>query len=77
MTRLRGHFDGQHIVLDEPPPAELTLNTPVEVIVTKSREELIREHEAFVQAMWERPLPPDFKPAGRQWNREDTYERRR
>ncbi len=77
MKRLRGHFDGERVVLDEPVPPELTVNTPVEIIVTRSHEDLLREHEAFVKAMWERPVPPNFKPAGRQWSREDTYDRRR
>ena len=38
MTRLRGHFDGTHIVLDQPPPAELRPNTSVEILVSDQRE---------------------------------------
>jgi hypothetical protein len=72
MKPLRGHFDGQHIILDEPAPRELTPNTPVEVVIVRTQEELLRDYQAFVKAMWERPLPPDFKPAGRQWKREDA-----
>jgi hypothetical protein len=77
VTRLRGHFDGRHIVLDEPPPAELTVNTPVEIVISKSREEVLRELEASLREWWEQPLPPGFQPQGRQWTREGTYERGR
>ena len=52
-------------------------DTPVEVIVLKSREELLREYEADMKAWWAQPLPPNFQPQGRQWKREDCYERRR
>ena len=31
ITTLKGHFDGKRIVLDEPPPADLEPNTPVQV----------------------------------------------
>jgi hypothetical protein len=71
MTRLRGHFDGQRIILDEAAPSELKPDTPVEVVVLKSRQQLLREYEADMKAWWEQPLPPDFKPQGRQWKRED------
>jgi hypothetical protein len=63
------------VVLDEPVPPELTPNAPVEIIVLKTREQLAREWEAAVKALWERPLPPDFKPTGRKWKREELYER--
>ena len=76
MTRLRGHFNGQTVVLDEPAPPELTPNTAVEVVIPeKTREQALRELLAFLDEWWARPLPPDFKPAGRQWKREDLYER--
>jgi hypothetical protein len=75
MKTLRGHFDGRTIVLDEPPPPELTPNTPVEVVIVKGREQLIREFEASVKALWARPLPPSVQPAGRQWRREDLHDR--
>lgn len=32
ITILKGHFDGKRIVLDEPPPPELTADTRVEVV---------------------------------------------
>jgi hypothetical protein len=75
MKALRGHFDGQHIVLDEPPPPELLPNTPVVIVLQKSREELVREYEEAVKAIRARPLPPGFQPGGRRWRREDLYER--
>ncbi|HKI35548.1 MAG TPA: hypothetical protein VKA46_27070 [Gemmataceae bacterium] len=75
MTTLRGHFDEQHIVLDQPPPADLKPHTPVEVVVLKSREELVREFLESMKALWDRPLPPGFKPTGRRWRREELYER--
>jgi hypothetical protein len=75
MTRLRGHFDGRTVVLDEPLPPELAPNTLVEVVIIKTREQVLREFIDSVRALWARPLPPDFQPTGRQWKREDLYER--
>lgn len=76
MKALRGHYDGKAIVLDEPAPPDLAANTPVEVVVLKTREQLLRELQASMKALWERPLPAGFQPAGRRkWKREDLYER--
>ena len=76
MPKLRGHFDGHTVVLDEPPPPDLKPNTPVEiVIVDASRQQALREFLSFMEEFWARPLPPDFQPTGRQWKREDLYER--
>lgn len=70
-TRLQGHFDGSRIVLDQPAPPELLVGTPVEVVlpdtplilIDKSeRERILKEWIASVKELWERPLPPDFKP---------------
>src|SRR5690606_33654872 len=36
ITILKGHFDGKRIILDEPPPADLQANTPVEVRYEKA-----------------------------------------
>jgi hypothetical protein len=85
VKHLRGHFDGQGIVLDKPVPPELKPDTPVEIIIaaepeevsSQRREELLREYMAFMEELWARPLPPDFEPKGRQWKREDCYERGR
>jgi len=43
MMRLRGHFDGRHVVLDQPVPSELKANTAVEVLVADAREQALRE----------------------------------
>jgi hypothetical protein len=77
MTRLRGHFDGRGVVLDEAPPAELKPNTPVEVLVVDDeRRQAIDAFLKFMKELWSRPLPADFRPSGqRNWKREDLYER--
>jgi hypothetical protein len=75
MTRLRGHFDGQGVVLDEAPPPDLKPNTPVEIFVLGKRQQAIRRMEAFWKELWARPLPPTTQPLGPRWKREDLYER--
>jgi hypothetical protein len=76
MIRLRGHFDGTQIVLDEPVPDSVRPDTAVEVAVPDERDLAFREWHAFSQEFWLRPLPPDFQPTGRIWKREDLHERR-
>lgn len=76
MIRLRGHFDGTRIVLDEPVPHGLDPQTPVVISIPEERELALREWQAFAHELWSRPLPPDFQPVGRTWMREDLYERR-
>lgn len=75
MVRLRGHFDGIGIVLDDPIPNDLRPDTPVEVSVPDQRDLALRERQAFSRGFWFRPLPPDFQPIIRSWKREDLYER--
>jgi hypothetical protein len=75
VTRLRGHVDGRGVVLDESPPAELKPNTPVEILIQQTREQVLREFLDFLEEFWARPLPPNFRPTGRQWRRDDLYER--
>jgi hypothetical protein len=75
MTRLRGHFDGRSVVLDEPVPAELRANTPVEIVISSDRDRALREFEAFSREFWSRPLPGETPSSGRSWRREDLYER--
>lgn len=76
MIRLRGHFDGQYVILDQPPPAELRANAPVEVVLLTPREQAWREMEAFLDELWSRPLPPSVQPDGdRGWTREELYDR--
>ena len=72
MIRLRGHYDGHCVVLDQPTPAQLKPNTPVEVVVL-DRERALREFRDFLADLWSRPLPPGAHP--RTWKREDLYNR--
>jgi len=76
MVRVRGHFDGTQIVLDEPIPDNLRPDTPVEVCIPDERDLALREWQAFSHEFWSRPLPPNFSTGGRTWKREDLYERR-
>ena len=76
MLRVRGHFDGSQIVLDEPLPDDLPPDTPVEIAIPDRRELALRQWRAFSSDWWSRPLAADFQPAGRTWKREDLYERR-
>lgn len=73
--RLRGHFDGQQIVLDQPAPPELKANTPVEIVVGETREQMLRDLDDFLKALWARPIAPTSQPPTRRWNREELYER--
>jgi hypothetical protein len=75
MIRLRGHFNGQHVVLDQPTPEELEANTPVEVVILESRERALSEMEAFLDEFWARPMPPGIQVPAKRWRREDLYER--
>lgn len=77
MTRLRGHFNGQVVVLDEPAPPELAENTPVEVVLPSERLRALQQLQAFWKELSERPLPHGFQPPTTRWKREDLYERRR
>jgi hypothetical protein len=76
MLRLRGHYDGSQIVLDQPAPPELKANTPVEIVVAGEREQVLAELLAFWDEWSSRPLPPDFDSEPRQWKREDLYDER-
>ena len=75
MTRLRGHFDGRSVVLDEPAPAELRVNAPVEIVIPSDRDRALCEFEAYSHEFWSRPLPSGSPLSGRSWRREDLYER--
>ncbi len=33
MVRMKGHFDGANVTLDEPPPPQLSPGTPVVVVI--------------------------------------------
>ena len=65
MRTLSGHFDGEHIVLDE--PAELKPNTKVSVIVpgdeetaTEVVESCARLSETAFRRIWDNPLDADY-----------------
>jgi hypothetical protein len=75
MTRLRGHFDGKSVVLDEPVPAELRANTPVEILISSERDQALREFEEFSREFWSRALPGGVPAPGRTWRREGLYQR--
>jgi hypothetical protein len=62
---LSGHFDGEHIVLDE--PAELKPNTKVSIIVPEHEEpaaEIVkacaRLSEPTFSRIWDNPLDADY-----------------
>lgn len=75
MLKLRAHYDGQTVVLDDPPPACLEANTSVEVLIPNPRNRALAEWEAFSREFWARPLPLGSRPISRTWRREDLYER--
>jgi hypothetical protein len=77
MTRLRGHFDGKTIVLDEPVPPLVPVNTFVEIVIPDSRDLALREFETFAAEFWSRQVPTGSQPAERSWRREDLYEQGR
>ncbi len=74
-TNLRGHFDGTHVVLDDPPPPELKPNTPVQVRLLTEREEAHRAMTEFLNELWAKNSPVVSQ--GRIWKREDLYDRGR
>jgi hypothetical protein len=62
---LNGHFDGKHIVLDD--PVALKPNTRVKIIAVESGsadEEIIhgcaRLSESVFQKIWDNPLDADY-----------------
>lgn len=75
MIRLRGHYDGRSIVLDEPVPVSLAPGTAAEVTILGDREQALRDWDAFLQDWWRKPLTTPAS-AGRTWSREALYERR-
>jgi hypothetical protein len=51
-SSLKAHFDGQSIVLDEPPPATLTVGQAVRVIVETSSDKEIADMTDDELAEW-------------------------
>ena len=65
MKTLTGHFDGKHIVLDE--PARFKPNTRVQILIPDHGEaeaELVescaRLSEPVFQRIWDHPLDADY-----------------
>ena len=65
MRTLSGHFDGEHIVLDE--PADLRPNTKVSIIVPEHEEtaaeianSCARLSEPAFRRIWDNPLDADY-----------------
>jgi hypothetical protein len=65
MKTLNGHFDGQHIVLDD--PVALKPNTRVKIIAVETGPadaEIIRGcerlSESVFQKIWDNPLDADY-----------------
>jgi hypothetical protein len=76
VIRVRGRFDGRQVQLEQPPPAGLRPDTPVEVIVLTDREQALRDLTEFLADLWQRPAgPPAPSDPGRRWAREGLYER--
>ena len=76
MIRLRGHYDGQHIVLDQPVPQEIQPNTLVDIVILSDRDQTLRELDQFLTDLWQRPLPFGVPPNSNRWTREELHERR-
>lgn len=65
---LKAHFDGKHIVLDEPAPAELAANTPVTVVIGNCQPSTNAHHpasaadafDAILGMAQDLGLPPGF-----------------
>jgi hypothetical protein len=62
---LNAHFDGKHVVLDE--PAQLKPNTKVKVIAAEGGEsgaaiarDFARLAEPAFQSIWDNPLDADY-----------------
>lgn len=58
MTVLNAHFDGKHIVLDEPMPQAVAANTKVRVIVDEPGKP--RSLQEIAAMAVEADLPSDF-----------------
>jgi hypothetical protein len=76
MTRIKGTFDGTHVVLDAPLPVGLKPNTPVEVVVPDEREQALCDFKAFLAELWQRPVPSGVSRTSQRWTREELHARR-
>lgn len=56
---LKGHFDGQKIILDEPVPAGLAPNTRVRIVIENGQEQSLFE-KLLDLAVDDDDLPADY-----------------
>lgn len=56
---LKGHFDGQKIILDEPVPAGLAPNTRVRIVIENEQEQSLFE-KLLDLAVDDDDLPADY-----------------
>jgi hypothetical protein len=75
MIRLRGHYDGQHFVLDEPTSLDIRPNTPVDIVILNDGEKALKELDQFLTDLWRKPLPAENMPNSKRWSREELHER--
>ena len=73
MIRLRGHVNGNSVVLDEPLPKGISPNSPVEVTILPARDLALRSWNEFLRDWWQRPT--SGSPSGRECKREELHER--
>ncbi|MDF0675208.1 MAG: hypothetical protein P0120_12850 [Nitrospira sp.] len=65
MRHIQAHYDGEKVVLDE--PVSLSANTPVEVVIPDSQEELtVLRTDTFLASLpsltkiWNNPLDAEY-----------------
>lgn len=59
MTILKGHFDGKHVVVDEPIPGDLAPHTPVKIIIESLDARRVLDQIAEMAVSTDE-LPPDY-----------------
>ena len=57
MRVIRGHFDGRHVVLDEPAPSELLPQTPVRVVIEDPKKTVL---DKLIELAEDDDLPADY-----------------
>lgn len=60
MTVLNAHFDGKQIVLDEPMPADVPANSPVQAVVQRKGETETSALDKITAMAVEGGLPKDY-----------------
>jgi hypothetical protein len=51
VVRMKGHFDGANVMLDEPPPPQLAPGTPVVVLVADGTSDNESPHGSFLEVL--------------------------